>query len=156
MDEPLPLFISHPEMGTQTHLVLEETIGSHLGATETASPTFRGADEPAADPASTDVGVDVPAFHVSDRPCVAAFRLWPDGRLDEPGKASPRTRGNERHRPLFLEVLVDFLAVLLRRAIGPEDSPHAHPLVSIARHGATDADRRPVRFGHRETRWTTR
>jgi len=75
MDEPFPLFVAHGEVGAKAHVVLEETIGSHLGATETAGPTFRRADEPTADSVSTDIGIDVPAFDVSDRPGVATFRL---------------------------------------------------------------------------------
>src|SRR3989441_11287483 len=149
MDEPFPLFVADCEVRPKADLVLEETIGSHLGATAFAGPAFRGADELTTDSVPTDVGVDVPALDVADRARVARVCMGANGRLHKPREASLRTRGHEGHGSFLPQVYVYLFAVPLWRLIRPKGGAHAQPLRSIALDGPADLKRLLFRFGHR-------
>src|SRR5436309_14192328 len=148
MDQPLPLFVPDREVRPKADLIVEETIGSHLCATEPTGPALGGTDEPTTDPAPPDVGVDRPALDVADRTRVARIGMRADRRLHEPREASTRACGHVGHGCVLPKVFVHLFAVLRIGLVGPKGGAHAQPLRSIAWDGATDAKCFLFWFGH--------
>src|SRR3989449_7589012 len=148
MDEPFPLFVPDRDVRPKADLVLEETIGSRLRATESTGPALGGTDEPTTDSPPPDVGVDVPALDVADRARVAPVGMGADRRLHEPREASLRTRGHEGHGFFLSQIFVHLFAVSLRVLVRPKGGAQAQPLRSIARDNAADVERLLFLFGH--------
>src|SRR3989454_12223987 len=148
MDQPLPLFVPDGEVRPKADLVVEETVGSHLHATESTGPALGGTDEPTTDSPPPDVGVDVPALDVADRTRVARVGMGADRRLHEAREASTRACGDVGHGCVLPKVFVHLFAVSRIGLVGPKGGAHAQPLRSIALDGATDVKRFLFRFGH--------
>src|SRR3989442_15204551 len=125
MDQPLPIFVPDGEVRPKADLVVEETVGSHLHATESTGPALGGTDEPTTDSPPPDVGVDVPALDVADRTRVARVGMGADRRLHEAREASTPARGNVGHGSFPPQVFVHLFAVLRVGLVGPERRPHA-------------------------------
>src|SRR5256886_9248257 len=148
MDEPFPLFVPDREVRPKADLIVKETIGSHLRATESTGPALGGTDEPTTDSPPTDVGVDVPALDVADRTRVARVSMGADRRLHEPREASTRACGHEGHGFFLPQIFVHLFAVSLRVLVRPKGRAQAQPLRSIARDNAADVERLLFLFGH--------
>src|SRR2546422_7971534 len=133
MDQPLPLFVPDRQVRPKADLIVEETIGSHLRATESTGPALGGTDEPTTDSLPTDVGVVVPALDVADRARVARIGMGADRRLQEPREVSLRTRVHEGHGFFLSQIFVHLFAVSLRVLVRPKGGAQAQPLRSIAR-----------------------
>src|SRR3989449_7873753 len=148
MDQPLPLFVPDGEVRPKADLVVEETVGSHLHATESTGPALGGTDEPTTDSPPPDVGVDVPALDVADRTRVARVGMGADRRLHEAREASTRACGDVGHGCVLPKVFVHLFAVSRIGLVGPKGGAHAQPLRSVALDGATDVKRFLFRVGH--------
>src|ERR1700677_1671244 len=74
------------EVAGQADVILEQTVAGHLRIPTRPVPGLGGLDEPASPASPSQVGVDVPALDVPDGRCVAAVRMVPGSRFEEPAQ----------------------------------------------------------------------
>lgn len=126
MNGALDFFISNRQMRLQAYIIAQFAIAGHLAATLLARPLLGGCNKSASEGLQTQVGIDIPAFDVTDVARVTAFGVVAYARLKKTAENSVLPIDNEnRSFPIILMKIVVDLKLVIVFTIRPQGAAHA-------------------------------
>lgn len=109
MNRTLHFLITERKMRFKAYVVIQLAIACHLTATLFTRPRLCSFHQRTPDGLQTQIGINVPAFDITDAAGVAAFGVIPNTRFEKATKLAVVTFGNEDRNISFrlLEVFAN-------------------------------------------------
>ena len=124
--------VSACSVGGQATFIVGQRIRRYLSTAFRACPCFGSGKKPAPDAQLPQILIDIPAFHVANRPRVATDGVWMDRSLHEAAKAARGPNGDEHG--LVVTVGKDVGNLGFQRTggtLGPQGASQAQPFIVI-------------------------
>ena len=131
MHQPKGFAEAERPVGAYAVLVLKFRVTGQFGKTHLFCPCFRPGNERPANSFAAQVGIDIPAFDVTDARRHRAIDPMANGQLYKAAKLAMAAFVDEDGEFAAADLLGHFEVVHLWRAIGPERSTHPPPFGEI-------------------------
>lgn len=126
MNGTLDFFISNRQMRLQTDLIAQFTIAGHLAATLFARPLFGGCNESAPERLQAQIGIDIPAFNVTNIARVTPVSVITYARFEKTAeRAVPAIDYEDGCLSFILVEIIADLKLVIVFTIRPQGAAHA-------------------------------